>query len=305
MNEPLVYVIILNYNGQRWVEPCLTALWQTRYKNYRTLFIDNASTDKSVELAKTFTSVEVLANTSNLGFAAGNNGGLRAALSGGAEYLVLLNPDTQVEPDWLRELVAVGEAESHVGILGAVQLAYGSDDWNSWTRSAMARHLAELAEPSTARASIPCDWVEGACLAIKREVVETVGLLDPIYDSFYEEIDWCRRARRFGYQVALVPRSRIHHYRGGSWTADEAARRRRDYLCDRGQFIFAVTDPERSLARNLVWYFITLGTKAKGLASNFNLTRLIDLCRIQWSLLRATHLLIEKWRRERALLSER
>lgn len=306
MKQPLVYVIVLNYNGRRWLESCFDALLRTDYENYRVVLVDNASSDGGVKLIQSrFPTVEVLANNSNLGFSEGNNAGVRMALNGGADYVVLLNPDTKVEPEWLRELIAAGEAEDTTGILGAVQLEYDGTGFNSWTTSAANRHLAELGDPAASRRSISMEWVEGACFAVKRRVWEEVGLLDPIYFAFYEEIDFCRRAICRGYEVALVPRSRIHHHRGGSWEAGDRIKRERDYRCDRSQFIYASTDPRRSLAGNCYWYLVTLATKLKALASNFSLNRAVDLLKMQVELLFSAGAVAGKWRGDRAQLTRR
>ena len=297
MTQPLVYVIVLNYNGRRWLENCFEALLRTEYENYQTFLVDNASTDDSVELFRNrFPQVEIISNHSNLGFSEGNNVGVCEALNRGADYVVLLNPDTKVEPDWLRELIAVGEAEDSIGILGAVQLQYDGMEFNSWTAAAARTHLAELSELASARRWILMEWVEGACFAVKRRVWEEVGLLDPIYFAFYEEIDLCRRALCRGYEVALVPRSQVHHHRGGSWEADERIKRERDYRCDRSQFIYASTDPRRSMASNMYWYLVTLGSKLKLLAKNFSLDRAVDLLRMQIELLRSASAIAGKWR---------
>lgn len=298
---PLVYVIVLNYNGRRWIEACVDALSGTRYDNYRVLVVDNASDDGSVEfLQSRYPQVRVLVNQRNLGFSDGNNVGINEALANGADYVVLLNPDTKVEPDWLQTLISVGEGERGVGILGAVQLEYDGEEFNSWTKTAMRPLLEELKRPESARAWIPVEWVEGACFAVKRGVFDAVGLLDPIYFAFYEEIDFCRRAAVAGHQIALVPRSRIHHYRGGSWEADAAIKRERDYRCDRSQFIYASTDPRNSMLHNLRGYFITLGTKFKSALNRFSLTRLVDLIRIQIDLMLISGSIVGKWRRDRA-----
>ncbi|MGH9803336.1 MAG: glycosyltransferase family 2 protein, partial [Blastocatellia bacterium] len=244
-----------------------------------------------------FPEVEIIANSANLGFSEGNNVAIRKALAGSADYVVLLNPDTKVTPRWLGELIAVGERESDIGTLGAVQLTYDGEEFNTWTTTALGEHLAEL-QNETAREWIEVEWVEGACFAVKRKVFEQVGLLDPIYFAFYEEIDFCRRAACRGYKTALVPLSRIHHFRGGSWEADAAIKRQRDYRCDRSQFIYNLTDPRRSLLANLGWYLRTLATKVKETVQAFSLVKAWDLTRIQIDLLGALPQLLNKWRRD-------
>jgi GT2 family glycosyltransferase len=307
MRRPLVYIIVLNYNGRRWIEACFAALLNTRYNNFRVLLVDNGSGDGSVELVQSeFPQAQVIANGGNLGFSEGNNVGIRKALADGADYVVLLNPDAKVEPEWMNELIAVGEREDEVGILGAVQLEYDSLEFNGWTKNAASEHMEELREPESARAWIPMKWVEGSCFAVKRKVFEEAGLLDPIYFAFYEEIDFCRRAACLGYKIALVPRSRVHHHRGGNWEADRSIKRERDYRCDRGQFIYASTDPRNSAFRNLRGYFVTLGTKLKDAVSDFNPTRVFDLAQMQIELVTMSGDIISKWRRDRArLVSEK
>ena len=303
MPQPLVYIVILNYNAESWLEACLESLVSTRYDGFYLLLVDNASTDRSLELVgKSFPQVEIIANSSNLGFSEGNNRGIEKALASGADYVVLLNPDTMVEPDWLKNLIEAGESDPPVGILGAVQLAYHESDFNSWTKTALARHLNELQDPHRARPTIPVDWVEGACFAVKRRVFNEIGFLDPIYFAFYEEIDFCRRAACRGYQIAIVPRSRIHHYRGGSWQANQKMIRERDYRCDRSQFIYNMTDPRKSLPGHLWGYLVTLATKAKEVLTDFSFGRAWDLLRMQFDVIANFGKLIGKWRRERSLL---
>ncbi len=299
--QPLVYIVVLNYNGRRWIESCIDSLLNTRYENFRVILVDNASGDGSIEFVRSrFPQVRIIENSHNIGFSEGNNVGIREALAGNADYIVLLNPDTRVEPGWLGEMITVGEAESSVGILGAVQLEYEGAEFNSWTKNMAREFLDELREPACAW--IRTDWVEGACFTVKRRVFEDAGLLDPIYFAFYEEIDFCRRAALCGHQIALVPRSRIHHHRGGSWEADPSIKRERDYRCDRSQFIYATTDPRNTIFRSLRWYLVTLGTKVKDVAKDFSLARLFDLVRIQFDLISISGSIVGKWRRDRARL---
>lgn len=303
--RPLVYIVVLNYNGRRWLEACFNSLLAAEYEFIKILMIDNASTDGSVGLVKElFPQVEIIANSTNLGFPAGNNIGIGRALAEGADYVVLLNSDTKVKADWLTELVAVGESCPQIGILGPVQLRYDDEEFNNWTVAALNRHLDELKNWDSARQWIPVEWVEGSCFAVKRRVFKEVGLLDPIYFAFFEEIDFCRRATCAGYQVALVPRSRIHHYRGGSWSANAALQRQRDYLCDRSQFIYNLTDPRSSLLRNILSYLRTLVTKSRELFKDFTLLRVWDLLRMQVEIISQANLVWHKWQRDRACLRQ-
>ncbi len=105
--KPKVAVIVLNYQGRRWLEVCFSKLFETEYESFQPILVDNASTDGSVELVREkFPSLEIILNQENCGFAEGNNIGIRRALTSGADYVVLLNPDTRVTPQWLGDLVS-------------------------------------------------------------------------------------------------------------------------------------------------------------------------------------------------------
>lgn len=301
MNTPLVYIVILNYNGVDWLKACLASVLATAYDNFQVLLVDNSSTDGSVSFVRTeFPQVEVVQNSRNLGFSAGNNVGIERALTAGANYVVLLNPDTKVPPGWLARLIEIGEAESAIGILGPVQNCYDSDEPNAWTKAVVTQHLAQGGSANALPDWHTVEWVEGSCFVVKREVFHQIGYLDPIYYSFYEEIDFCRRAACVGYQVALVTKTYIHHHRGGIWAAQK--NRKRDYLCDRGQFIYVLTDPRRSLLRNLAWWFVTLRTKLKDFLWPFDFARLANLIQIQTFLVINWVAIYHKWKREQLLI---
>lgn len=292
----MIGVIIVNYNGARWIGECLTALRRTAEVDYRTIVVDNGSTDQSVAIVtRNFPEVELVRAERNLGFCEGNNLGIARALASGCDQIALLNPDTRVEPEWLRELRDALEEDGERAIAGAVQMRYEDDEFNSWTKTAFPALLEELRTPGTARRWIEVDWVEGACLLITRKALEEIGWLDPIFFAFYEEIDLCRRARAHGYQVGLVARSRIHHHRGGSWEATPEMKRQRDRRCDRSQFIYVLTDPQRSRRANLLAGLRTVATKTKMAVSERSLGRLIDLAGIMIEIVGIGRSIERKW----------
>ena len=250
---PLVYALVLNHNGSRWLPRCLQSLQSTSYPKLRVVLLDNASTDDSLEVARQAApELEIFALPANLGFSEANNAGIRLGLEGGASYIALINNDTYVEPDWLTRLVEVAEANPRVGILGPAQLVYDGDAFNTWMTTALpAQTLAGLRDGAARPAFLAVEWVEGSALVARRSVFERVGLLDPLLFAYFEECDLCRRARVAGFEVALVPSSRIHHYRGGSWSQPPIARRQRFHLLRNGM-IYNSTDPSLSLAANFL-----------------------------------------------------
>jgi hypothetical protein len=249
--KPAVWVLVTNYNGAAWLPRCLSSLMATRYPRLHVVLIDNGSSDDSVTVARSVSpQLKILANETNLGFCQGNNAGITPALEQGADYIALLNNDTYVEPDWMDHLVEVGEQAAEVGILGPVQLVFDGQAFNSWMTAALTpAQLETLRTEAGPGYRLPVEWVEGSAMVVKRAVFEAIGLLDPIFFAFFEECDFCRRARAAGFQVALVPASRIHHYRGGSFGQPDH-HRQRQFLLRRNALIYNSTDPAATLGRN-------------------------------------------------------
>ncbi len=303
--SPRVFVIVLNFNGADWLIACLGALLQTAYSDFSVIVVDNASTDDSLNLIRVkYPEIILLQNNRNDGFSAGNNLGIRYALERRADYVVLLNPDTKVKPDWLSRMIEVGEQEPSLGILGAVQLRYDNEDWNSWTHTALSpAQQMLLSSQGQCPAWLEMEWVEGSCFAIKRKVIKSVGLFDPIFFSFYEEIDYCRRARYHGFRTGLVTQSRLHHHRGGVWGATPEKQMVRDYQCDKSQFIYSLTAPDRAIAKNLFNYGQTFLSKVKDALVAMKYVHLLALARMQFSIWRQSLMIWRKWRADRLKLT--
>ncbi len=214
-----VAVVILNWNQEAETRDCLASLRRCAYPAARIIVVDNGSRDGSPErLAAGFPEVDFLRQAVNLGFAEGNNVGIRAALAAGAGGIVLLNNDTLVDPGFLEPLVAALERDPAVGIVGpkiycdpdrdTIWSAGGRLDW----REGRQFHLG-AGEPDRGQydAETDVDYVSACCLLARREVFEQVGLLDPRYFIYFEETAWSVRATARGFRIRYVPASRIWH----------------------------------------------------------------------------------------------
>ena len=125
MSDGLVYIIILTYNGLKWIDGCLTTVLKTNYGSFKVLIVDNASSDGSVEhIRNNFPNIEIIVNAKNYGFAEGNNVEIRHALKSGAHYIVLLNQDTKVDREWVPEMVKIIQRNQDIGILSPMQYDY-------------------------------------------------------------------------------------------------------------------------------------------------------------------------------------
>lgn len=215
MIEPLVSIVILNYNGLRDLKECFDSLYNLNYKNFELIFVDNKSQDNSVDfIRKNYPVVKIIELKKNYGFAKGNNFGAGKA---NGKYIILLNNDTLVDKNWLIELVKVAEQKSNIGIVGSKNYYYddrseifyaiGTCDRFGNTQN-IGRNKRDNLLFNT---QIKCFFVCGAALMIKRELYEKINLFDPTYFIYYEDVDLCWRTILSGYDVVYVPKSFIYH----------------------------------------------------------------------------------------------
>jgi GT2 family glycosyltransferase len=218
MPQPLVITVILNTNRRADTLDCLRSLAQSSYTNSRVIVLDNASSDGSVDAIRSaFPAVQMLELTENLGYAGNNNVGIQAALEQGADWVLVLNEDTIVAPACLAELVRVGESDPRVGIVGPMVYHHGEPTIIQSAGGRLGRywesqHIAQN-EADTQQFSAPhaVDWISGCAILVRRAVIEQVGMLDERFFYYWEETEWCLRARRGGWQILHVPQAKLWH----------------------------------------------------------------------------------------------
>ncbi len=219
MDNPSVYIIVLNWNGKNDTLECLHSLQQVTYPNFRVVVVDNASSDCSVDaIREKFPSVQIISNKENLRFAGGNNVGIRYALDYGADYVLLLNNDTVVDKEFLTEMVAIADQSARMGMIGPKIYYYSEPKkiwyaggriewWKGWVSHIGIREL----DGGQYDAITEVDYLTGCCMLVKREVIEKVGILDESFYIYGEDADWCIRASRAGYKLMYVPSSMVWH----------------------------------------------------------------------------------------------
>jgi GT2 family glycosyltransferase len=224
-----VQVVLLNWNSATDTVRCLDSLRTVTDLPFSVIVVDNGSCDGSAdEVARRFPGHTLLRAPRNLGFAGGNNLGIRLALERGARYVLLLNNDTVVTPDFLAPLVAAIEQADDVGAVQSKLLRLDSPAVvDSLGQCLSARHGArDLSQGERDPGPGEPREIFGACAAgalYRREVFERVGLLDEDFFVIYEDVDLSWRMRLAGFRTLLVPASVIHHRRGisGSRTSPE------------------------------------------------------------------------------------
>jgi GT2 family glycosyltransferase len=251
--KPKVAVIVLGFNSGQWLKDCFNSLEKTKYPNRELIFVDNHSQDNSVQLVKSnFPSVQVVQNEKNLGFAEGNNQGIRLALEQGADYIALVNPDVKVSSDWLDKTVSVGESFDEVGVLTPLQRDYAGKEPDRNFKALLNTNKQFLAEREKGKLKpfyeIP--YAIGSSLVIKRKAIEKVGLMDALYFLYVEDVDWCRRARFHGFKVVAVPKTFVKHWHLAVHP-DKMPQKSRDYFI-RNHFIYYLKDPFHSFLSNIL-----------------------------------------------------
>jgi GT2 family glycosyltransferase len=219
-DEPLVSIIILNFNGQNMLRECLQSVFKTKYSNYECIVVDNDSTDDSCTMVeKEFPNVKLIKNLSNLGYSKGNNKGI---LYSKGDFIVLLNNDVIVTPNWLSELIQVARKNPYCFYQPKIMFSEGNKI-NSTGNLIQLFGFAfprGIGETDIGQYDIKYDvsYASGACVLVSRRLVEIVGLLDEDdLFTFYEDVNWGWRGLMHGFRTVYVPSAVVYHRWGGSW----------------------------------------------------------------------------------------
>lgn len=222
---PKIIILILNWNGKKDTLECLASLQKVQYPHFQTVIIDNGSTNDSVAVLRSaYPHIPLLETGENLGFAGGNNRGIEWALRHHAEWILLLNNDTTVAPDFLHAFMQAAQEQPKGKILGAKILSYSRPHlidhlggyWNGQKGDFESSECEQEDHPF--HNMRPADYVCGAALLMHRSVPEAIGLLEPKYFLFWEETDFCYRARRAGFEIWTAPQAKIWHKGSSSFT---------------------------------------------------------------------------------------
>lgn len=220
--KPLVFIVLLNYNGAEDTIDCLKSLQKINYSAVKIVVVDNASTDDSVErlnMAQNGYEFIFLTSEENNGFSAGNNIGIRYALENGADYVLLLNNDTVVEPDFLSVAVEASELDESVGLtIGKILyykepdlIWYGGGEFKQPYNYSIHLGFREKQNKSEFNQQRYVTYATGCYFLLKRQAIEKVGLMDEDYFLYCEDTDYSIRMTRSGLKMLYCPQSVIYH----------------------------------------------------------------------------------------------
>ncbi|NQU27554.1 MAG: glycosyltransferase family 2 protein [Candidatus Marinimicrobia bacterium] len=227
MKQPLISIIVLNYNGKQFLKECFDSLLAATYQQVELLMVDNASTDDSVEyIQRNYPQVKVVNSGGNIGYSAGNNAGIAEAAG---KYVLLLNNDIEVTPGWLEPIIEEFESDPRIaavqpkirhmlerdsfeyaGAAGGMIDIFGFPFMRGRVFYTTEKDLGQY------DTNIDLFWTSGAAMAIRKDVLEKSGLLDNDFVHHMEEIDLCWRILLQGYRLRIRTDSVIYHYAGGT-----------------------------------------------------------------------------------------
>ena len=243
MKEPLVCAIVVTYNGSHLIGRMLRSLQKTEYGNWRLVIVDNGSTDGAGAVAKKeFSAADLLRLEKNRGFANGNNAGMEYALGKyQPDYVVWLNDDMEItDPGWMRVLVETAQ-RTRAGITGCklvlpdgrIQYAGGFfHPFKITTHRGLLEHDNGQYDEEK-----EVDYANGACFLIDKKVIDKIGLVDEGYlPIYFEEADYCARARKAGFKVIYTGKTKLVHYT--STTTKKEASEKRYYIWEKNRIRF-------------------------------------------------------------------
>lgn len=216
-------LIILVFNGAPYLPELIASLKKTKWptQDFEIIFVDNASHDNSVEIIRNcdLANMHVICNSKNLGFTGGNNVGMRKALESKSDYIVLLNQDTVVDPEWLEELVRVAKNKPDAGAVQSLLLYWGKKNVvNSWGNHIhflgfefAGGNLEKLPDAGAPLSVKEVTYCSGAAVLYKSSVLKKVSLFDETLGSYHEDADICLRMRLRGYKSYCAPQSVVYH----------------------------------------------------------------------------------------------
>lgn len=252
-NAPLVDIVVLNWNGKEDTLECLDSIHKVDYPHYKAIVVDNGSRDGSAAaIHGKYPDIPVIENKENLGFAEGNNVGIRYAVKDGADYILLLNNDAIADPGLLKAFIDEAGRHSDAGIFSGKiyhysepgRLWYAGVKWNEKGSYFQDLSQGAMDNEKDFQQAAETDYANGCAMFFKADIVKKIGFFDPIFFLCYEEIDWCYRARRAGYKCFFVPDAKIWHKVSVSLGGDKSLLR--NYFNTRNILLWG----ERYLPRN-------------------------------------------------------
>jgi GT2 family glycosyltransferase len=223
MKKGFISIIVVNWNGLKWLQGCFESLKKQTYKKFEIILVEDESTNQKETVAfvkKRYPEVTIVVNKHHLGFAGGNNLGFRKAQG---EYILLLNNDTVHEPDFLEQFIKAFKLYRKAGAIQSKLVLMGDHTKLDvcgafWTDSSVLNYIGLGKDSRLSKFNKPMKVFtnKGASMMIRRSVIDAIGLFDDDFWTYYEETDLCNRIWLYGYECWYYPKAVCYHANGGT-----------------------------------------------------------------------------------------
>ncbi len=211
-------IIIVNYNGEKYTNDCIKSVLKSSYQNYLVIVVDNASTDNSVRLLEEFNNkIVIIKNNVNLGFSGANNIGIKYALENECEYVLLLNNDTEIDKNLIKNMVDASIKNNNAIISPKIYYYYEPNKiWSAggglnWKKGLSFHYGFNEIDRGQFDVRKEIDFATGCCILIHKSVFDKIGFLAEEYFLYFEDTDFCVRAKRAGIKIIYEPSARLWH----------------------------------------------------------------------------------------------
>jgi len=208
----LVSIIIVNWNAKKFLKECIESLLSQSFTDYEIILVDNVSSDDSVSfVTENFPQVKIIQNNDNVGFAEGNNIGIKNSTG---KIIVLFNPDVVADKKWLSILVDTLQSSEKIAAVTGKMYYLGDKYGKDAVFCTWSKINPYSAKPTNFYENEPLakvDYLSGAAMVVKRDVLDKIGLMDSDYFLYFEETDLCARMIRAGYDLMYIPSAIVWH----------------------------------------------------------------------------------------------
>lgn len=239
------YIIILNYNGKENVAQCIKELlkYDAKKESVHVLVVDNASSDGSEEYIREYfgEKVEIIQTHKNLGYAGGNNIGIRHAVKNGARYICIMNNDIIVKEGFLDDCIDVLKADKRAAFVApGIANYYTNQSDNTGASISILKGKANFINKNCERNKVPqskliCDMVEGSCFVFNVNILKKIGFIPEAYFMYYEETEWCYIAKKNGYHCVSLPFRWVYHKKRAAVKKEDGFY---EYMMERNRIVF-------------------------------------------------------------------
>lgn len=214
--EAKVAIILVNYNGEKYNEACISSILKSTYNNYEVIVIDNASTDNSVEGLRRFgNNIRLIVSDENLGFSGANNLGIKYALNNKFDYVMLLNNDTIIEKEMIEFMIDASDSKYVISpkiyYFDNKNVIWSAGGGMNWIKGLPIQYGINELDNYENNKKKKIEFATGCCVLIPITCIEKIGLMSEEYFLYYEDTDYCVRLIRSGYEIHFEPKAVMYH----------------------------------------------------------------------------------------------